>query len=351
MQHQYHRVGNATVISLAALAAAGLLAGCAQGDPVSTQTSATVSTSASVAAPTPSPSNTAAGASPFSGRAGGAGKPVLVVKFDNTPNAQPHVGLQAADIVFVEEVEFGLTRLAAVFSTEIPKVVGPIRSARISDIDLLGQFGRPAFSYSGAQAKLRPVLASASLVDVSGDQGPQGYFRDKARRAPYNFMGYATNLLARAPDASPARDIGYLFSVQAPLGGKKITTATVKYPSSLVQFLWNAAGTNYDVWLNGKRARAAEGGTQHAATVVIEYVDQHASGYGDKFGGLTPKEETIGKGTGWILRDGQAWPVTWNRPTLTVGTTYTGADGKIVNFAPGQIWVVLINKTTPAKLV
>ena len=64
---------------------------------------------------------------------------MLVVKFDNTPNAQPHSGLRKADVVYVEEVECGLTRLAAVFSTDLPKTVGPVRSARISDIDLLAQ--------------------------------------------------------------------------------------------------------------------------------------------------------------------------------------------------------------------
>ena len=91
----------------------------------------------------------------LSGRIGGNG-PVLVVKIDDTKYAHPQIGLEAADIVYIEQVEGGVTRLAAVFSSKIPDRIGPVRSARISDIDILSQFGRVAFAYSGAQSKLLP---------------------------------------------------------------------------------------------------------------------------------------------------------------------------------------------------
>jgi hypothetical protein len=290
------------------------------------------------------------GASPFSGRPGGAGKPVLVVKFDNTLNAQPHSGLKSADIVYVEEVEFGLTRVAAVFSSVLPRTVGPVRSARISDIDLVAQFGRPAFAYSGAQHKLRPVLAKASIYDVSGDRGPAGYFRDSHRPAPYNFFGVPTRLLARAPKASTAQDIGFVFSQTPPAGGRAVKVATAPYPASQAKFVWNAKLKSFDVFLNKKPARATEGGTQHATTVVLQYVRQHDSGYGDKFGGTTPMLETVGTGKAWVLRDGRAYPVTWTRTAARRGTTFTAADGTPVPFAAGQIWVVLVNSRSKAVI-
>ena len=306
---------------------------------------------ASTTSSSPSPSNgIAADASPFSGRAGGAGKPVLVVKFDNTPNAQPHTGLKDADIVYIEEVEYGLTRIAAVFATTLPTTVGPIRSARISDIDLLAQFGRPAFAYSGSQHRLRPVIAAASLYDVSGDMGGTGYFRDPSRPAPYNFMGHPASLLARAPHASLARDIGFTFSTLVPAGGRPVKSVTATYPSSQAQFVWDPATSSWAVRLNGRPARATEGGTQHASTVVIQYVRQYDSGYHDKFTGRTPMLVTVGSGKGWVLRDGRAYPVTWKRPSPTSGTTFTDARGIRVAFAPGQVWVALVNRARPVKL-
>ena len=350
---RHHRIAAIAALSAGVLA----LTACSSGGsstPVAGSSSPTPSATESASpSPTPTPSDFVGipeGASPFSGRPGGAGKKVLVVKFDNTPNAQPHTGLRSADIVYIEEVEFGLTRIAAVFSSVLPKTVGPVRSARISDIDLLAQFGRPAFAYSGAQHKMRPVLARASIYDVSGDRGPSGYYRDPRRKAPYNFFGVPARLLARAPKASTAQDIGFVFSQTVPTGGRAVKVATVPYPASQAKFVWNVKAKSFDVYLNKKPARATEGGTQHATTVVIQYVQQHDSGFGDKFGGKTPMLETVGTGKAWVLRDGRAYPVTWTRSAATSGTTYTTADGSPLPLAAGQIWVVLVNAKSKATI-
>jgi hypothetical protein len=346
---RHHRTAAIAALGVAALA----LTACSGSTSTAASSSSPSVSPSDAASVSPSPSTSVgipAGASPFSGRPGGAGKPVLVVKFDNTLNAQPHTGLKSADIVYVEEVEFGLTRIAAVFSSVLPRTVGPIRSARISDIDLLAQFGRPAFAYSGAQHKLRPVLAKASIYDVSGDNGATGYYRDPRRPAPYNFFGVPTQLLARAPKASVSQDIGFVFSADAPAGGKAVKSVTANYPSSQAKFVWNAQAKAFDVLLNKRPALATEGGTQHATTVVIQYVRQYDSGFGDKFGGRTPKLETVGTGKGWVLRDGKAYPVTWTRPSATSGTRFTGADGQLVPFAVGQVWVVLVNNKTKAVI-
>ena len=88
--------------------------------------------------------------------------PQLVVKIDDTRQAHPQVGLKSADVVYIEQVEGGLTRLAAVYSSTIPEVVGPVRSARVSDIELFAQYGKVGFSFSGAQRKFLPEIASAN---------------------------------------------------------------------------------------------------------------------------------------------------------------------------------------------
>ena len=146
---RHHRTAALAALGVAALALAACSGSSGSTSAVATAVSPSVTPSdaASVSA---SPSDSVGipdGASPFSGRAGGAGKPVLVVKFDNTPNAQPHTGLKSADIVYVEEVEFGLTRIAAVFSSVQPRAVGPVRSARSSS----------ARSSSSARANCSPA--------------------------------------------------------------------------------------------------------------------------------------------------------------------------------------------------
>jgi hypothetical protein len=91
---------------------------------------------------------------------------VLAVKIDNIVNARPQTGLGRAAIVYVLPVEGGLSRFLAVFYAHFPPVVGPVRSARDDDLQLLRQFGRPAFAYSGAQPQLLPVVERARIADL-----------------------------------------------------------------------------------------------------------------------------------------------------------------------------------------
>ena len=102
--------------------------------------------------------------------------PLLAVKIDDTKEAHPQIGITDADVVYVEQVESGLTRLLALYSSNYPDEIGPVRSARISDIDLLAQYGRVAFAYSGSQTKMRPVLAEANLNNLSAERNPPSIF-------------------------------------------------------------------------------------------------------------------------------------------------------------------------------
>jgi len=279
--------------------------------------------------------------------------PVLIVKLDNTSGAQPHAGLADADVVFVEEVEWGINRLAAIFSSYIPQRIGPIRSARISDIDLIAQFGSPAFAFSGAQRKLWPLLEEAPFVDVSANKGGEGYSRDYERRAPYNYFGDGTVLLSRANgQASVSRDIGFVFADEPPPGGVPALKVKAEWPYSKIKVVYEPISGLYDVWMDGDPAQAEEDdGGQQAATVVIQYVAQRDSGFGDRGGGSTPLIESVGTGTGLVLRDGRAWPVQWSRPDAQSGTSYTLADGSPMPFKPGQQWILLVNKESPVKVL
>jgi hypothetical protein len=109
---------------------------------------------------------------------------VLAVKIDDTNMAHPQIGIEDADVVYIEQVEGGLTRLAAVFSSTIPVRIGPVRSARISDIDILSQYGRVAFAYSGAQRKLLPVIAAANLEDLGAQHESSKIFQPIRTESP-----------------------------------------------------------------------------------------------------------------------------------------------------------------------
>ena len=276
--------------------------------------------------------------SPFTGEPVAALGPVLAVKIDNLAAARPQTGLSSANIVYVLPVEGGLSRFLAVFSSHFPSVIGPVRSAREDDLELLRQFCRPAFAYSGAQPQLLPVVEKARTIDLyDGQVG--GYFRDSRRVAPHNLYAHTSQLLAEAPGASKAHDIGFRFGT-APSGGRAATSFPVSYPAAKFVFRWSAAEERWLVWMDGSPARATEGGQLGAPTVVIQYTKVRTSRFLEA-GVRPPYAESTGTGTGVVLRGGHAYAISWSRSDADGGTTFTTASGQAMTFAQGPVWVVL----------
>jgi eukaryotic-like serine/threonine-protein kinase len=276
--------------------------------------------------------------SPFTGEPVSSLGQVLAVKIDNLASARPQTGLKDADIVYVIPVEGGLSRLLAVFSSHFPAVIGPVRSAREDDLELLRQFGRPAFAYSGAQTQLLPVVEQARIVDLF-DGSVGGYFRDPRRDAPHNLYAHTPQLLAEASGASKAHDIGFRFG-PAPSGGRPMASFSVSYPAASFMFRWSANAGRWLVWMDGAPARAAEDGQLNAPTVVIQYTKVRTSPF-LKAGAQPPYAESTGTGTGWVLRGGQAYAMRWSRPNADGGTTFSTLSGQPMTFARGPVWVVL----------
>ncbi|HEX6569569.1 MAG TPA: DUF3048 domain-containing protein, partial [Acidimicrobiales bacterium] len=115
-------------------------------------------------------------------------RPALFVKIDNVERARPQAGLDQADIVFEERVEGNLTRLAAVFHSTDAAVVGPVRSVRTTDLELVPLFGRVLFAASGGNRGVLPQLHAADVVDVGANVSPEGFYRDHGRPAPHNLF-------------------------------------------------------------------------------------------------------------------------------------------------------------------
>ena len=293
----------------------------------------------------------------LSGRIGSDG-PILAVKVDDTAAARPQAGLEDADIIYIEQVEGGLTRLAAIFSSKIPEVIGPVRSARISDLEILEQFGRVAFAYSGAQSKLLPVIAAANLENLGAQrQSPVIYSTDPLRRSPTAMMLQAQKLMANVAEAqlpvAISKPVGWSFG-DRPDTGTAITSAKVSWPATSYEVNWSTTEKRWLLSQKGVANVSAAGVHLGPTTFVIQLISITDSIYRDKVGGVTPFSETIGTGKGFILRNGRAIDATWSRPTGDQGTTWKTLDGEEIKFAPGQIWIALTDKEpvfTPAAVI
>ncbi len=266
-------------------------------------------------------------------------RPALAVKIDNVTTARPQSGINDADIVFVEEVEGGLTRLAAVFHSTGAEVVGPVRSMRTGDFDLLAQFNSPLFANSGGNRGSRAALADSTLIDVGASSSPEGYYRDSGRRAPHNLFTNAFNLWAIGAELATAtpspmftfRTAGEAINASAqPVGG-----ITINYPRSRVEYAWN--GNGWDRTQDGSATVDTSGTRTAPTTVIVQFV-----GYGvSAADARSPEAISVGSGTAWILTDGQMIEAFWRRAGVPDQTEYIDGEGRPIAILPGRTWIEL----------
>jgi hypothetical protein len=272
-----------------------------------------------------------------------------VVKIDNAPKARPQLGLNQADVVFEEGVEGGITRFAALFHSEDSKPVGPVRSARTTDIKLLSALRHPLFAYSGANATFQRYLQEAPLVDVGVDAYPDRYHRDGTRPSPYNLFTDTTALFDLIPDGAvppPA-----LFSFRPPgaaasgpgaaaVGRARVWWQAAKLTEAIWE--WDATAKGWRRTQNGEIHVDSTGRQVAPANVVVQFVTYHDTGQVDSTGTAVPEADVVGSGDAWVLTGGMLIPCRWSKASDTDITRYTDSSGAEVQLTRGQTWVELV---------
>lgn len=281
------------------------------------------------------------GASPLSGLPGGEGKPVVMVKYGNSKPDRPHYNLNQADLFYVEEVEWGLTRIAALFNTKFPSVVGPTRSARISDLEILEQFDIPGLAYSGANDVLLKAIRKSQSISLSPSDRSSFYYRNLSKVAPNNQLLRLAAMMEKESKVGVIKDIGLVFDQNVPAGGVVAKTFSASWPSSKVSGTWG--GKSWTISFDGTLHRdAVSKALLTPKTVVLQFVERKETKYGDKFGGKTPLLKSVGAGRAIVLRNGQSFDGTWSRPTNESGTTFSFANSRIA-FDVGQVMIVFVD--------
>ena len=274
-----------------------------------------------------------------------------MVKYGNSRPDRPHYNLNQADLFYVEEVEWGLTRIAAMFNSKFPSVVGPTRSARISDLELLEQFETPGLAYSGANDVLLKAIRKSQSISLSPSDRSTFYYRNLSKAAPHNQLLRLSTMMAKETKVGAVKDVGLTFNATPATGGTKTTSFQASWSSARVSGTWT--GKNWIVSFDGSLHRdAVNKGFLTPKTVVMQYVERKETKFGDKFGGKTPLLKSVGAGRAIVLRNGQSFDGTWSRPTNTSGTTFLFAGAQIP-FDVGQVMIVLVDggaKKSPVTL-
>jgi hypothetical protein len=267
-------------------------------------------------------------------------RPVLAVKIDNVKEAHPQSGINQADVVYEEMVENSSTRLMALFQSTDAAPIGPIRSARPTDVHLFTPLNRPLFAWSGANDFVRPQIEGANIVDVGNTPAVDQYYRDRTRKAPHNLyiQGYLPMLASHQADAGSPPP---LFAYRAP----NEPLAAGARPVAGVHLEWGKLGGNAPVdyawdpniggWLRSQAGQphVDTAGVQVAPpNVVIMFADYVLDGE-------NPVAQLVGQGTAWVLTAGQLIEGTWVKATDDSPAQLLDATGAPIKLTPGRTWV------------
>lgn len=118
----------------------------------------------------------------------------IAVTINNHPQARPHSGIGSADMVYELLVEGDATRYLAIFQSELPENIGPVRSARDYFINIAKGLDAVYLAH-GYSPEAHQMLNSGVVTSINGMQYDGVYFdRSKARKAPHNSYITADNL-------------------------------------------------------------------------------------------------------------------------------------------------------------
>lgn len=109
----------------------------------------------------------------------------IAAKVDNHWDARPQVGLERTDMLFEELVEGGITRYVAIWQSDIPELLGPVRSIRPMDPDIVSPFAG-IICYSGGQQRfVRLMLDTPVYNAIHGQSDTEDtFFRTNDKDGP-----------------------------------------------------------------------------------------------------------------------------------------------------------------------
>ena len=352
--------------------------GACSGDPPAPAPGPTVRHSAS---PSPSPSPAPVAFAPLTGMPvldpSELARPVVAAKIENTAAARPQSGLDAADVVYEELTEGGITRFAAVFQSRVPELVGPIRSGRGVDAVVLPPY-QSLLALAGARPDVLAALRDAGIA--LEEEGEGALFRDRSRSAPHNVYATGEDLFARAAAEVPPASPAWSFDPRPPAGAiacpapsptaaprpsASATSAASASPrpaatptpeplcelgtqlsvrmsgSARTGWVYDEAAGVYRRSQNGEPDTVTGPGRIGAANVVVLETSVIDLGCCDPAGNSLTDTRVVGEGRGLLMRDGRRYALRWRKSGAGEHFVLTLASGANALLKPGPTWVLL----------
>ena len=271
-------------------------------------------------------------------------RPAVSVKVENTPGSRPQGGLDQADVVYEEVVEGNITRLVAMFNSQVPDVIGPVRSVRAIDPDIVWPLGG-IFAFSGG-APINVEAAQAAPVTLITENNQDVLIRNAPgqppRDAPHNLYALGPQLFGAGGQPVPSPT---LFEYYVPSAGVANAPGVISMRVGFAAgydptWVWDAGSWSWKRFMDGAPHTAVSGGQIAPQNVVVQFTEYPGEGDGI----------TVGEGDVWVFTDGQVRAGRWMRPDRAQPARYVDGSGTPILLRPGTTWVELLPTGSPVDV-
>jgi hypothetical protein len=268
--------------------------------------------------------------------------PALSAKVDNHPDARPQFGLERSDIVFEELVEGGLTRYVAIWQSDVPDEVGPVRSIRPMDPDIISPFGG-IVAYSGGQYRFVQAMEASGVYNAIHGQSDteDTFYRTEFKDSPHDVIVRAPLVIGQHLDlAAPAQQFPHSLDIASSTaaleGGPVAAISLVIGDAATPSWAWDAARQQWVRFMTGGAPDTDAAGVQlGAVNVVVMRIDV-------TWDYDIPKSELVGAGEAWISTGGATIHGSWSKGSAADRIRILDDHGVPVRLAPGNTWIELV---------
>lgn len=282
------------------------------------------------------------------------GRRPVAVMTNNHSDARPLSSPNSADVIIEANAEAGITRLLAIYWSQAPEKVGPIRSIRNYYLEWALEYD-PIIIRDGCASSDDPRINACGNVYSFGakDISTIGAWRwnDGRRVAPHNeysSITYAWEYAAKMDwDSFPSNFEGWKFKADADISnrGEKTKVELTFHERLINSGLYNVIWTydpdtnSYLRMVGGQADIDQETNTQvNTKNIIVQEVSMVQSG--DDKGHLIIT--TIGQGDATFMLDGKITYGSWKKTSRTDRTTYYDSEGNEMTFNRGRIWVEML---------
>ena len=270
----------------------------------------------------------------------------IAVKIEASTVSGPQSGLSRADMVFEHLTEGGITRFTAIYLCRDSVALGPIRSARLIDLEIVPMFDA-LFAHVGACQPIMELIAKSDIADLDEYLGTPGYHRIPERKAPYNVYTSTDALWGVASKRGLQKAVeleGLPFSEEPP--ASEATAVHISIPYSrwyTIEYEYNPQRRAYLRSMSREPCIEAITGEQLTVTnVIVLYAIHNETNIRDALGARTVDIELTGQGRAIIFRDGLALEARWLKGERDQMLRYVDASGNPIPLRPGNTWVQVV---------